>query len=135
MNLRMGWVSERPFIAASKLAGPTAAASCTQSTVPDLRGLPAACCRCDARSLLRHESSGGLVNERPSIAASKLAGPTAAASCTQSTVADRAKTWGNFLVATNFGTILSVWHIPFNSGSMLPATSASFVCRQEYGGA
>jgi hypothetical protein len=34
MHLRMGRVNERPFIAASKLAGPTAAASCTQSTVP-----------------------------------------------------------------------------------------------------
>jgi hypothetical protein len=34
MHLRMGRVNERPFIAASKLAGLTAAASCTQSTVP-----------------------------------------------------------------------------------------------------
>jgi hypothetical protein len=33
MNLRMDWMNDRPFAAASKLAGPTAAASCTQSTV------------------------------------------------------------------------------------------------------
>jgi hypothetical protein len=32
MDLRMGWVIERTFNAASKLAGSTAAASCTQST-------------------------------------------------------------------------------------------------------
>jgi hypothetical protein len=32
MNLRIGWVHESPFDAASKLAGPTATASCRQST-------------------------------------------------------------------------------------------------------
>jgi hypothetical protein len=35
MNLRMGWGAKGPFTAASKLAGPTAAASCAQSTGPE----------------------------------------------------------------------------------------------------
>ena len=48
------------------------------------RGLRAACCRCDARSLLRH-GWGTMMNEMNFSPASKLAGPTAAASCTQST--------------------------------------------------
>ena len=48
------------------------------------RGLTAARCRCDARSLLRHGRGEGEVNGKD-LLSSKLARMTAAASCSQST--------------------------------------------------